>query len=136
MGEDSDEPEFTKEQELLKENYKKFSGYAISNLYNYDQSPSTDEIINLTIFLKENRDMIEEPLYDTCRDYYNEGCKSTQIGLLINFMLSGIFGAAIGLLFSFFVFIPFYGIYALIAAIICLGLVIAYSFYKKYRSRA
>ena len=135
MGKVSEEPEFTKEQELLKENYKKFSGNAISNLYNYDQIPTSDEIINLTTFLKENRDMIEEPLYDTCRDYYNVGCKSTQIGFLINFILSGIFGASIGLLFSLFIFIPFYGIYALIAAIICLGFVIAYFFYKKYRSR-
>lgn len=135
MGKESKEPEFSKEQESLKENYKIFTKNALINLYDNDRIPSTDEIIDLTKFLKNNRDIIEIPLYDTCRDYYNEGCNSTQVGFLVNLILSGIFGASIGLLFSIFVFIPFYGIYALITAIVCLGLGIAYSFYKKYHKQ-
>jgi len=131
----SEEPEFTKEQGSLKENYKQFSKNALSNLYDNDRIPSTNEILDLTNFLRNNRDMIEGPLYDTCRDYYNEGCNSTQVGFLINLIVSGVFGASVGLFFSMFIFIPFYGIYALIAAIVCLGFGIAYSFYKKYHKK-
>ncbi|MBA7530273.1 hypothetical protein ES705_22476 [subsurface metagenome] len=67
--------------------------------------------------------------------YYDEGCDSTQVEFLFNLILSGIFGASMGLLFSTFIFIPFYGIYALIAAIACLGLGITYTYYKKYRKQ-
>lgn len=135
MGKESEEPEFTREQEILNENYKRFTANAISNLHNFGRIPSTDEIIFLTEFLKKNRNVIESPLYDTCMGYYDEGCDSTQVEFLFNLILSGIFGASMGLLFSTFIFIPFYGIYALIAVLACLGLGITYTFYKKYRKQ-
>jgi len=135
MDKKSGEPVFTKEQERLNDNYKQFTKNAIFNLYANNRIPSTNEIIEISNFLKNSRDLIEVPLYDTCKDYYNEGCNSTQVEFLVNLILGGIFGAAIGILSSMFIFIPFYGIYALIAAIICLGIGLGYSIYKKYRRK-
>ena len=132
MGKKSEEPVFTKEQESLKENYKRFAKNAILNLYDFDRNTSTEDVLDLTNFLKDNRDIIEGPLYDTCKDYYNEGCNSTQVGFIVNLILGGIFGASVGLFSSNFIFIPFYGFYALITSIVCLGFGIAYSYYKKY----
>lgn len=131
MSKKSEEPEFTKEQESLKENYKVFSLHALSNLYDNNRIPSTDEIIEITEFLRNIRDKIEVPLYDTCRDYYDEGCDSTQVEFIVSLILGGIFGAFIGLLFSMFIFIPFYGIYAILGIIICLAVGLGYSFYKR-----
>ena len=135
MGKKSEEPVFTKEQESLNKSYLQFTRNAISNLYSLDQNPRTDEIIELSNYLKNNRDIIESPLYDTCKDYYNEGCNSTQVEFLVSLILEGIFGASIGLLISMLIFLPFYGIYALIATLVCLGLGIGYSFYKKYHKK-
>lgn len=133
MSKKSEEPEFTKEQESLKENYKIFSQHALSNLYDDNRIPSTDEIIEMAEFLKNTRDKIEVPLYNTCRDYYDEGCDSTQVEFIVNLILGGIFGAFIGLLFSMFIFIPFYGIYAIIGIIVCLAVGLIYSLYKRSR---
>jgi len=135
LSKKSEEPEFTKEQGSLKENYKHFSKNALSNLYDNDRIPSTNEILDLTNFLRNNRDMIEGPLYDTCRDYYKEGCNSTHVEFLINLIVSGVFGASVGLLFSRFIFIPFIEIYTLITVIVSLGFGIGYSFYKKYHKQ-
>ncbi len=131
MSKKSEEPEFTKEQESLKENYKTFSQHALSNLYDDNRIPSTNEIIEMAEFLKNIRDKIEVPLYYTCRDYYDEGCDSTQVEFIVSLILGGVFGASIGLLFSLFILIPFYGIYAILGIMICLGLGIGYSFYKR-----
>lgn len=133
MSKKSKEPEFTKEHESLKENYKVFSQHALSNLYGDNRIPSTDEIIETVEFLKNIRDKIEVPLYYTCRYYYDEGCDSTQVEFIVNLILGGIFGAFIGLLFSMFVLIPFYGIYAIIGIIVCMAVGLVYSLYKRSR---
>ena len=135
MGKKSKEPVFTKEQESLNKSYLQFTKNAISNLYSFDRNPSTDEFLELSNFLKNNRDIIEIPLYDTCKDYYNKGCNSTQVEFLVSLILEGIFGTSIGLLISMLIFLPFYGIYAVITTLGCLGLGIAYSSYKKYHKK-
>ena len=135
MGQKSEEPVFTKEQESLNKNYLQFTKNAISNLYNFDRNPSTDEIKELSNFLKNNRDIIEVPLYDTCKYYYNKGCNSTQVEFIVSLILGGIFGASIGLIIPILISLPFYGIYALIATLFCLGLGIGYTYYKKYHKK-
>jgi len=135
LGKKSKEPVFTKEQESLNKSYLQFTKNAIFNLYSFDRNPSSDEFKELTNYLKNNRDIIEIPLYDTCKDYYNMGCDSTQVEFLVSLILGGIFGASIGLLIPMLISLPFYGIYALIATLVCLGVGIGYSFYKKYHKK-
>lgn len=130
MDDQKKEPKLTEEQDNLIKSYQKFSFHAYANLYDL-KNPNTDEILELTEFLGTNRNIIEAPLWDTCKDYYNDGCSSTRIEFLTNFILSALFGAFVGITLSYFLNVPFFWIYALIFAIICLGIAIFYKAYKK-----
>lgn len=129
-----EEPNITDEQKKLIDSYKKFSSNAIEVLLS-SETQNDKDLTDLIEYLEKNRDRIKIPLFLTCKDYYKDGSKTMQIGFFIDFIISAIFGASIGLLTTLLSEMPYYWIYASTSATICLIIVITYSIRKKIKSR-
>lgn len=131
---DKGKPKLTKEQRNLIASYKKLTWHTIHDL-NSSEILDEQKFIEISEFLKNYRDQLELPLFHTCKDYYDDGLKSMQIGYFIDFFISAIFGASIGLLTSVLSEYPNYLIIALITASVSLFFVLIYSIIKKFKSK-
>jgi len=126
--------EVTKKPKNLIDSYKRFSSHTLEEQLNSENN--TDDNMNkLTQFLKDNRNLLEVPVLATCTDYYELGCKTMQTGYLIDFIISAIFGASIGLIFTPLLNSSEYWIFGIILGVISLSSIIVYLSIKKYQSK-
>ncbi len=127
-------PEVSEKRRNLIYSYKRFSYNALSEQLNSENN-TDDDIIKLTQFLRDNKDLIEIPLYTTCREFYDLGCKTMQTSYLIDFVVSAIFGVCLGLIFNPLLNYSEYWIISLIIAMISLIIIVVYLAVKKYKSK-
>ena len=99
MGKKADNPKLPIEQEKLLQSYNIYSKYMLENLLKSEDF-SNEKVIQTADYLKNERNRIEYPLFKTCKEYYDQGCKSTQISYMIDLIVSAVFGAGIGLFTS------------------------------------
>jgi len=98
--------EIQRKQRLLIKSYGEFVGEALKELFEVNQTNPNlknfikwqDTITNQTQLLLGFS--INRPILRVCKQYYEDGCKVTQIKDLIQFILGGVFGTGLPFIFS------------------------------------